>query len=215
VKIQTQIRRANCQRRYKVVQQIFHATLTLQRRYRAYKHRLYIIAKWKSLLNANKHICARSIQKIIRGKFARGLFARMKLVRKGKITSAAKIIIRAWVNFKHAKRLQFLLDSHRVEMYTKKYERITKIRAGIQQDRVEIQEDIDYAKSAIQACRVIIAKNEVFIVEVNLRLPRIKVRLCRLHSACRVLNIMIVGGTNRFITGRYRFWLAGSSKARI
>ena len=45
------------------------------------------------------------VQKIIRGKIARKNFKRIALIASGKHLNAAKMILRAWVNFKYAKVL--------------------------------------------------------------------------------------------------------------
>ena len=38
-------------------------------------------------------------------------------VNNGRCILAGKVIVRAWTNFKFAKRLQYLLDEHRVIIY--------------------------------------------------------------------------------------------------
>ena len=44
-------------------------------------------------------------------------------VNNGQCILAAKVIVRAWTNFKFAKRLQYMLDEHRVIMYSAKVRR--------------------------------------------------------------------------------------------
>jgi hypothetical protein len=173
--IQKHIRRCNCQRKFLVVRERHRAAVSIQKIFRRILRRRIIIQKWFDILELNKGAKAAQIQKRIRGVLARARFARMQLVRKGRITQAARVILRAWVNFKQAKRLQFLLDKHRVDLLTDKITRLQSVREGIQEDRAEIMEDVEFSKAAAQQCREIIRKNEVFAVEVQLRLPRIKV----------------------------------------
>jgi hypothetical protein len=158
-----------------VVRERHRAAVSIQKIFRRILRRRIIIQKWFDILELNKGAKAAQIQKRIRGVLARARFARMQLVRKGRITQAARVILRAWVNFKQAKRLQFLLDKHRVDLLTDKITRLQSVREGIQEDRAEIMEDVEFSKAAAQQCREIIRKNEVFAVEVQLRLPRIKV----------------------------------------
>lgn len=173
--VQKHIRRCNAMRRYQVIRKRYRSAIVIQRYVRRRKHRLIILAKWHALLMANKHINAREIQKIVRGYLARLGHVRRVLVKKGQLTGAAKVIMRAWVNYKQAKRMQFLLDAHRLTVLSKRLERVEKVRMGILEDRAEILEDVGFAKQGVAACKQTIQRNEVFIVEVQLRLPRIKV----------------------------------------
>jgi hypothetical protein len=60
---------------------------------------------------------ATRIQSHIRKLLARIYYLKIKLIRKGKVILASKVIMRAWTNFIFHKRFQLLLDIHRLVIF--------------------------------------------------------------------------------------------------
>lgn len=178
--VQKYIRGYLSRTKYVGVRDRFRAAICIQKEFRRYQKRLALLAKWRALMVFQKNQVAATIQKIIRGRLARLHFKRLVLERQGRVTLAGKIIIRAWLNFKHAKRMQFLLDANRVNIYTKKLARIGEVRKELEMDRAEILADIDHAKKAMSRSKEQIHKTEQFLMEIQLRLPRIKTELVSL-----------------------------------
>ena len=105
----------------------------------------------------------------------------MLLSYNGKITLAAKMIYRAWVNFKYAKRLQILLDDNRYKHLSEKLLKIQNIRKDILIDIEDIEKDIDLALAALK--RVQDRYNEVdkFIIESDMRIAALEKDMNRLN----------------------------------
>ena len=85
------------------------------------------------------------IQKNVRRRLAVIKYPSRKLINKGRILYAARVILRAWQTYKYSKRMQFLLDDNRSSYYTMRLPKFEKARKEIEEDRAEINMDIKMA----------------------------------------------------------------------
>ena len=157
-----------------------NAAFRLQRSWKLYLKRLAAWERWKAtqLIWINK-VVAR-IQKIIRGYLCKIKFKRMLLSYNGKVTLAAKMIYRAWVNFKYAKRLQILLDDNRYKHLSEKLLMIQNIRKEVLIDIEDIEKDIDLALAALKRVQDRFNEVDKFIIESDMRIAALEKDMNRL-----------------------------------
>lgn len=82
------------------------------------------------------------IQKYVRRRLAIVKYPSRKLINRGRVIYAARVILRAWQTYKYSKRMQFLLDDNRSSYYTQRLPKFKAAIAEIQEDREEIGNDI-------------------------------------------------------------------------
>lgn len=69
-------------------------------------------------------------------------YKRLVLEHNGKIIKAARMIMRAWVNYRLTQKYVFILDSHKIMLLGKKLEKLEKHRKSLVVDVQDIHADI-------------------------------------------------------------------------
>lgn len=150
------------------------AARKLQQSYRGYKERIKAQEIIREIKLAKKNIAAHSIQKILRGYFASNKYRRMLIEHKGKLIKSGKIILRAWLNYKIAKKFQYLLEEHKFKIYSGKSEKYKRVRESMIQDIKEIKEDIVLIEKTISRAKDRTRDLDKYLAQAALRLTRIK-----------------------------------------
>jgi hypothetical protein len=104
------------------------------------------------------------------------------MIDRGKTVQAARIIMRAWVNFKFAKRLQVLMDRHRIKLYNDKVHRTEEARNELLTDIEDINNDIAYAREVILTRKTRLQELTEFQRQARLRVPWLKQELANLSE---------------------------------
>ena len=118
-----------------------------QNAWRNLQARREMLRRWKAAREKYIFDTAAIIQKNVRRHLRRIKYPSLKLINRGRILYAAKVIIRAWQTYKYSKRMQLLLDDNRSIFYSKRLPRFEKARVEIEEDRAEIGEDIKIAQN--------------------------------------------------------------------
>jgi len=105
ITIQATVRRIIAQADFRELVKQHKYAKYLQRMWKTYLLRCAAAARWQEKKKEYISKLWARVQKIIRGKIARKNFKRIALIASGKHLNAAKMILRAWVNFKYAKVL--------------------------------------------------------------------------------------------------------------
>lgn len=145
------------------------ATLRLQMAYRKYLARLEYWRKWREAREKFLFMMATLIQTMIRRYLAWKKYPSLLLINKGKLLMAAKVILRAWVNFKYAKRMQLLLDDNRSLFYQKKLPRFASALEEVLADQKEIQGDMKITSAILVRVKSRLKDLDLFVVEAQLR----------------------------------------------
>lgn len=177
IKIQGRIRMFCAKKRVVIMLLRNRAAVVIQLFYRKYLKRLAIMARWRAMRLIKLNVAATVMQKYIRRYTAQLRYRRIWLSHSGRTILAGKVILRAWVNFKHAKRLQLLLDEHRVTVLARKVLRVKIAREELELDLKEVKEDIELSKKALQRNKERIEELEIFLAEGSLRLPAIQLEV--------------------------------------
>ncbi len=148
-----------------------------QNAWRNLQARREMLRRWKAA--REKYIFDTSvvIQKNVRRMLARVRYPSLKLINRGRILYAAKVIIRAWQTYKYSKRMQLLLDDNRSIFYSKRLPRFAKARDEIEEDRAEIREDIKIAQNLKDRFNTRRAALENFVAEAQHRNAHIEKEL--------------------------------------
>lgn len=157
-----------------------HAAKVIQRSRHACLMRREAMITIKAMRLVYFNNVAATIQKIIRRFLARLKYPGMILNRNGRLQLAAKKIMRAWVNFKYAKRLQILLDDNRTKVYTARLFKIRSVRIGIEEDIKEIRVDAGYTGEVINKIKIRMKEIDQFIIEADMRIPIIQMDMAKL-----------------------------------
>ena len=120
------------------------------------------------------------IQKMVRGFLASKRLPALLLMDRGRKLMAAKVILRAWANFKYAKRMQLLLDDNRSSFYQKKLPRFEQALKEIHRDQSEIHGDIKMTQSLLERLRTRLAEIDGFVVEAQLRCHTIEKEISKM-----------------------------------
>jgi hypothetical protein len=112
----------------------------------------------------------------------------------GKVIQAARMIMRAWVNYKINKKFYVLLTEFREKELAKKIEKIVLHRETIIEDKKEIDYDIEIARKAIEILSAkIIPKNKIlcepFMTKRNLY-PTLSMRNNRTNYLANIMNFL-------------------------
>jgi hypothetical protein len=171
---QSVVRMRLAKRRFAMIKRDNMAALVLQMSYRCYRSRVkYDELKSRELLRL-KGVKATRIQTMIRGMIARKHFRKELYKVVGKRIFAAKVILRAWVNFCNRRRFTTIMNDYRLKYHAQKLAKYKKTREEIIKDLQEIKLDIEQADIMITKTRNRCTALDVFIVEANMRLPVIE-----------------------------------------
>ena len=116
-------------------------------------------------------------QAFVRGYIARKRFPAMALEMNGRRVLAARVIQKAWINFRNLIRLDKLLDEHRAKRMAKRIVTLRETQSDLQKDILDIKNDISTVQKVIDRCRVRIKELDDFQIEVNMRLPQLREEL--------------------------------------
>jgi len=179
--VQSAARRFKCVRMLKFLLARNAAVRVIHRAYQDFCARKLAKAVVINLRNMREYKCACSIQRYVRRRLAIVNFKRKKLEYKGKITLAAKIIVRAWSNYVLSKRYKHLLDEHRRKMYNFRIRKYIENREDVYEDMKEIRIDISLAKRAIERYKERIRKIELFEQQASIRCGKVKLEMSQLR----------------------------------
>lgn len=151
-----------------------HAATVIQRARRNCLARREAWIKIKAMKLVFLNLTAATIQKIVRRFLARLKYPELLLKRSGRVTLAARRILRAWMNFKMAKRLQILLDDNRVNVYTARLKKILSTRELVEEDIKEMHQDIQLVKEALERIKKRAKEIDLFIIQSDMRIPKVQ-----------------------------------------
>lgn len=161
--------------------------IVLRRRHRASTHikkwykrmvrRAEMMRKLRLLQEEMKNRQVAQIQKIIRGKLARKLFHRMRIADHGRKVLASKVILKAWVSFRDARRFKKLYDEHMAKKRALVIEKMETARKQIYEDLAEAKKDLDFSKRCVQLVEARLEEVDVFYVEAELRVTKVSKEL--------------------------------------
>jgi len=150
------------------------SALYLEKKYIDYCDRKLAKMVIANLAAMKKFRAASKLQKNVRRMQALQYFRRKCLEYKGRITMAAKIIMRAWQACVLTKRYRHLLDEHRRKMYHHKIVKYIENRTDIQQDIKEVIHDISIASKAILRLKDRAHMVETFQAQASIRSGTVK-----------------------------------------
>jgi hypothetical protein len=174
IHVQSFIRRRQAMARYAVLLRQTAASTRIQRRYRRYVQLCEALRVYLARQSVFRNRLATTIQALIRGYFARLEFRRNYTIYRGKVIFAARVIMRAWMNFKFGRRFQMLMDKHRQKIYQDRIDRSLAARDELLRDLSEIEVDIVNTNEVLLRRKTRIQDLEVFIREANLRIPYVE-----------------------------------------
>ena len=182
IKVQSFVRRRQAMASYAVLLRQTAASTRIQRRYRRYIQLCDALRVYLARLASARNRMATKMQALIRGFFARLEFRRNYTIYRGKVIFAARVIMRAWMNFKFGRRFQMLMDKHRQKIYRDRVDRALAARDELLLDLKEIDIDIVNTNELLQRRKTRIQDLEVFIREANLRIPFVEEQIKNLSE---------------------------------
>eukprot|EP01041_Mallomonas_annulata_P006103 gene6103-12356_t len=177
ITVQSLFRMTLCRRSYRDLIHTVDAVCTIQRTYRDYLRRLAARERHRARRLALKSKSVIQMQRMVRGWLARINAKAVRYKAAGQRMLAAKQILRAWVNYCHTKRLQKLLEEHRMKRLTKRILVLQETRGALNRDIEEIQGDINAVTKSMELNKQRLKELNDFTVEANLRLPTLHVEL--------------------------------------
>ena len=72
--------------------------------------------------------------------------------RNGKLIKAARMIMRAWLNYRMSQRYIVILDTHKIKLLGQKMTKLAKNRQDLIEDINDIRNDIHIAEQVITKC---------------------------------------------------------------
>jgi stress-induced morphogen len=175
-----------CTRRYRAAKYVYflksknRAVLKIQQSYANYCAKKLAKAVVRDLRKMREFRAASNIQRYVRRRIAIVAFRRKQLEYKGKITAAAKIIMRAWTNYLLSRRYKHLLDEHRRKAFGRRIEKLIENREDVHMDVKEIQVDIALATRAIERYKDRIKLVETFEAQASIRQGKVKLEMSQL-----------------------------------
>jgi hypothetical protein len=179
--IQAATRRYRAQKMVRLLRSKNVAVLKIQRTYDNYCKRKLAKAVVRDLRKFREFKAASVIQRYVRRRLAILAFRRKKLEYKGRITMAAKVIMRAWTNYLLTKRYRRLLDEHRRKHFNRKIAKLIENREDVHLDIKEIQADIVVATKAIERMKERIKLIENFNAQASIRQGKVKLEMSQLQ----------------------------------
>ena len=179
--IQSIIRGFHARERVNLIKRQLRGALAMQGCYRHYLARLEFWRKWREAREKFLFSMAQVIQKMIRRFLCWKKYPSLLLANKGRVLMAAKVILRSWVNFKYAKRMQLLLDDNRSSFYAKKLPRFKQAIEEVYEDQKEIQHDIRFTEQPIEKLKARLKALGNFLVEAQMRCAAIEKEIAGLQ----------------------------------
>jgi hypothetical protein len=173
-------------RRYRAAKYVYflknknRAVLKIQHTFANYCARKLAKAVVRDLKKMREFRAASNIQRYVRRRIAIVAYRRKILEYKGKITAAAKIIMRAWTNYLLSRRYKHLLDEHRRKAFGKRILKLIGSREDVHLDVKEIQVDIALATRAIERYKERIKLVETFEAQASIRQGKVKLEMSQL-----------------------------------
>jgi stress-induced morphogen len=178
--IQAVTRRYRAVNMVRLLKQRNRSVLKIQRSYEDYCQRKLAKAVVRDLKKMREFRAASIIQRYVRRRLAIIAFRRKKLTNTGRITAAAKIIMRAWTNYLLSRRYRHLLDEHRRKYFNHKIAKLIETREDVHLDIREIHQDIALATKAIERLKERVKLVENFRAQASIRQGRVKTEMSQL-----------------------------------
>jgi hypothetical protein len=153
------------------------ASTYIKQWYKRMLRRAEMMRKWRILQEEMRNRQVAQIQKIIRGKLARKLFHRMRIADHGRKVLASKVILKAWVSFRDARRFKKLYDEHMAKKRSLVIEKMEKARKQICEDLAEAKKDLAYSRRCVQLVETRLEEVDLFYVEAELRVAKVSKEL--------------------------------------
>jgi len=147
------------------------AAVRIQKHFRAYRSLLAKRRQWEEAQRLYRHAMATQCQAFVRGCLARMKLPALALSISGKRVFAAKVIQRAWINFRNLRRFEKLMDENRAIHLARRLVTIKDSRTDLEKDLVEIRRDLDVVIATCARNKERIKDLDDFMVETNMRLP--------------------------------------------
>ena len=169
IRTQAVVRRFIAQKFVKALKEAHKGALTIQLSHRCYLARL--IYHEKVRLKQKKYIddMAAQIQKTIRGYLAKTAFKGKIMAAVGKRMVAARVILKAWVNFCNQARFDTLMAEQRSILYKARAKKMSDLRQEIFDDVNEISVDLGNARKTIDRAEKRLHEVQEFLVEAGIR----------------------------------------------
>lgn len=156
------------------------AVIKIQTAYANYCARKLAKAVTRDLRKMREFRAVSNIQRYVRRRLAIVAYRRKKLEYNGRITMAAKVIMRAWTNYLLSRRYKHLLDEHRRKAYLRRIEKYVENRLDVHEDVKEIRVDIALATRAIERLKERIKLVEEFRAQASIRQGKVKIEMSEL-----------------------------------
>ena len=124
---------------------------------------------------------AANIQRYIRRRLALIRYRGKRLEHTGRITMAAKTIMRAWTNYLLSRRYKHLMDEHRRKYLGRKILKYVESRQDVHEDIKEIKNDVALAGKAIERMKERIKLVEEFQAQASIRTGKVKLEMSQLQ----------------------------------
>jgi hypothetical protein len=111
---------------------------------------------------------------------ARAKFRREMLKVAGRSICAARVIMRAWINFRDGRRFYDIIHDWRIEHYNSLSRELRSVRESIVADTAEIRTDIEYALDLTKRTKSRSKDLKDFTAKAEMRLHQIHVRVLRI-----------------------------------
>jgi stress-induced morphogen len=169
IRTQAVVRRFIAQKFVKTLKEAHRGAITIQLAHRCYKARL--IYNEKILLKRKRYIddMAARIQKTIRRYLAKTAFKAKILAEVGKRMIAARVILKAWVNFCNQARFDILMAEQRSILYKARAKKMSDLRREIFEDVNEISIDLANAAKTTKNAESRLGDVNEFLVEAAIR----------------------------------------------
>lgn len=174
IKVQTWTRMFCAYREYTELRRRRIAACRIQKSYRYSIARAEAMRRWEESMRRRKDLVVAQMQKIVRGFQARKFYRRLARTMNGRRISAAKTILKAWVNFRNSRRFTVLIEEHRIQTLSKK---VVRLQAALQEctkDMEEINGDIMNSKKSIEKVKERIKKLTLFRIQSEIRIDNLK-----------------------------------------
>mmetsp|Transcript_26397 Transcript_26397/g.44579 ORF Transcript_26397/g.44579 Transcript_26397/m.44579 type:complete len:1231 (+) Transcript_26397:142-3834(+) len=180
IRTQAVVRRFIAQKFVKALKEAHRGALTIQLAHRCYKARL--IYNELVRLKKKKYIddMAARIQKIIRRFLAKTMFKGKILAEVGKRMIAARVILKAWVNFCNRARFDVLMAEQRAKLYKARAQKMSDLRNEIFEDVNEIVVDLENAARTTKNANSRLEEVNEFLQEAAIRTTSLKKQMAEI-----------------------------------
>ena len=174
IRTQAVVRKRIAQKFVTALKAANRGALTIQLAHRCYKARIIYNEKLSERKKRFLNQHAACIQKVIRGYLAKQLFKSKLMDAVGKRFVAARVIMKAWVNFCSRRRFDSLMGEQRAKLYRARAKKMSDLRQEIFEDVNEIVTDLDNAAKTYASADKRQQDINEFLVESSIRMSNLE-----------------------------------------